>query len=163
MLIEAIRARGMGMAKRKGEKVRGERNFAGRRKIGVGGGQKCTCTRECADVGGRNWREKQTYIAPCVVPTLAEEFGHRLRPAEENRNERGAHWASRTTTKLMAPPVPHFSISLDYEALSRSLFSYSYLSPFFAWASAPGRPPGVIGTTTELPINNWLLNYYRTF
>lgn len=33
-MIEAIRARGMGMAKGKGEKVGGERNFAGWRKIG---------------------------------------------------------------------------------------------------------------------------------
>lgn len=33
-MIEAIRTRGMGMAKRKGEKVRGKRNFAGRKIIG---------------------------------------------------------------------------------------------------------------------------------
>lgn len=42
-MIEAIRLEEWGMAKRKGEKVRGERNFAGRRKIG--GGKKRSGTK----------------------------------------------------------------------------------------------------------------------
>lgn len=51
---------GMEMAKRKEEKVRGERNFAGKRKIGGKSGmeQKCTCTRDYMDIGERE-REKE--------------------------------------------------------------------------------------------------------
>lgn len=169
-MIEAIRTRGMGTAKRKREKVRGKRNFAGRKK-NWGAGEKRNGTkvyvhaRVTRDIGERErrkryWREKQTYIAPCIVPTLTEEFGCRLRSTEENRNGRETQWASRTTAaKLMAPLVPHFSISLDYRV---SLLS---LLPLLSSRDSPrpGRPPGDIGTTTELPINNWLLNYYRTF
>lgn len=64
----------------------------------------------------------------------------------------------------MASLVPHFSISPTPRLfLSLSfLFSLSLL-PLFSRSFAPGRPPGDIGTTAELPINNWLLNYYRAF
>jgi len=53
-LIEAIRTQGMGMAKRKGKKIRSERNFArGEEKLEGKSGmeQKCTCTRGYADIG----------------------------------------------------------------------------------------------------------------
>lgn len=63
----------------------------------------------------------------------------------------------------MASLVPHFSISPTMRlSLSLCLFSLSFL-PLFSRSFAPGRPPGDIGTTAELPINNWLLNYYRAF
>lgn len=38
--------------------------------------------------GGWNRRGKQAYIA-CVVPTLAEEFGRRLRPGGRENGGRG--------------------------------------------------------------------------
>lgn len=74
-MIEAIRVRGMGMAKRKGEKVGGERNFAGRRKIGreKRGGTKVYVharVRECMRVKRSLGREELTgetdlYCAMC--------------------------------------------------------------------------------------------------
>lgn len=64
----------------------------------------------------------------------------------------------------MASLVPHFSISpTTRRSLSLSLSFLSRFLPLFSRSFAPGRPPGDIGTTAELPINNWLLNYYRAF
>lgn len=70
------------------------RNFAGKRKIGRrkkgeaesakiyvhAQGHGC---RDRADGGWNRWGNRLILCASCVVPTLAEEFGRRLRPAEE--------------------------------------------------------------------------------
>lgn len=57
------------------------------------------------------YSRKETYIAACAVRTLAEEFGRRLRsPLRGETKGPVGEWNNRAA-KLMAPLVPHFSIS----------------------------------------------------
>lgn len=115
-------------------------------------------------------RGKETYITACAVRTLAEEFGRRLRSPQRERRE--VQWASRTTAaKLMAPLVPHFSISLATNLRALSLpplppFHQNLLplGPLLLFPST--RPlshlPADTETTVELPINNCLSKYGPT-
>lgn len=61
--------------------------------------------------GTIRYSRKETYIAACAVRTLAEEFGRRLRsPLKGETKGPVGEWNNRAA-KLMAPLVPHFSIS----------------------------------------------------
>lgn len=102
----------------------------------------------------------------------AEEFERRLRSAEEDGDEGkdpvGELNNGCQINGILRPTFLDFSYC-ETLTLAHSLFAF-FLSPFFVlgssfsdWSCMPGRPPGDIGTIVELPINNWLLNYYRTF
>lgn len=89
----------------------------GKSRRGGGGGRKQGNRGEKEEQEEGRWndtileRGKETYIAACAVRTLAEEFGRRLRsPLRGETKGPVGEWNNRAA-KLMAPLVPHFSIS----------------------------------------------------
>lgn len=127
-----------------------------------GGGRKQGNREIGGERGGRrkveryDTRGKETYIAACAVRTLAEEFGRRLRSPVKGETKGPVGESNNRAAKLMAPLVPHFSIS-PAASLPPTLSALSTTLP-----SAPRRypPRDVIPLPAEttagqrLPINN---------